>query len=129
MADLYGLLNEASIELSESKIAPDQLVGLVKLVDGRSISGKQAKTVLAEMFSSGKDADAVAKEKGLEQISDTGALEGIVDEVISENAEAADKVRAGNLGTIGFLVGQVMKKTRGQANPGLVNDLLRRRLT
>jgi aspartyl-tRNA(Asn)/glutamyl-tRNA(Gln) amidotransferase subunit B len=129
MADLYGLLNEASIELSESKIAPDQLAGLVKLVDGRSISGKQAKTVLAEMFSSGKDADAVAKEKGLEQISDTGALEGIVDEVISENAEAADKVRAGNLGTIGFLVGQVMKKTRGQANPGLVNDLLRRRLT
>ena len=129
MADLYGLLNEASIELSESKIAPDQLAGLVKLVDGRSISGKQAKTVLAEMFSSGKDADAVAKEKGLEQISDTGALEGIVDEVISENAEAAHKVRAGNLGTIGFLVGQVMKKTRGQANPGLVNDLLRRRLT
>jgi aspartyl-tRNA(Asn)/glutamyl-tRNA(Gln) amidotransferase subunit B len=129
MADLYGLLNEASIELTESKIAPDQLAGLVKLVDGKSISGKQAKTVLAEMFSSGKDADAVAKEKGLEQISDTGALEGIVDEVISENAEAADKVRAGNLGTIGFLVGQVMKKTRGQANPGLVNDLLRRRLT
>ena len=129
MADLYGLLNEASIELTESKIAPDQLAGLVKLVDGKSISGKQAKTVLAEMFSSGKDADAVAKEKGLEQISDTGALEGIVDEVISENAEAADKVRAGNLGTIGFLVGQVMKKTRGQANPGLVNDLLRRKLT
>jgi aspartyl-tRNA(Asn)/glutamyl-tRNA(Gln) amidotransferase subunit B len=129
MADLYGLLNEASIELTESKIAPDQLAGLVKLVDGKSISGKQAKTVLAEMFSSGKDADAVAKEKGLEQISDTGALEGIVDEVISENAEAAARVRAGNLGTIGFLVGQVMKKTRGQANPGLVNDLLRRKLT
>ena len=129
MADLYGLLNEASIELTESKIAPEQLAGLVKLVDGKSISGKQAKTVLAEMFASGKDADAVAKEKGLEQISDTGALEGAVDEVISENAEAADKVRAGNLGTIGFLVGQVMKKTRGQANPGLVNDLLRRKLT
>ncbi|MPZ90156.1 MAG: Asp-tRNA(Asn)/Glu-tRNA(Gln) amidotransferase subunit GatB [Actinobacteria bacterium] len=129
MADLYGLLNEASIELTESKIAPDQLAGLVKLVDGKSISGKQAKSVLAEMFSSGKDADAVAKEKGLEQISDTGALEGIVDEVISEHAEAAAKVRAGNLGTIGFLVGQVMKKTRGQANPGLVNDLLRRKLT
>jgi aspartyl-tRNA(Asn)/glutamyl-tRNA(Gln) amidotransferase subunit B len=129
MADLYGLLNEASIELTESRIAPDQLAGLVKLVDGKSISGKQAKSVLAEMFSSGKDADAVAKEKGLEQISDTGALEGIVDEVISENAEAAAKVRAGNLGTIGFLVGQVMKKTRGQANPGLVNDLLRRKLT
>jgi aspartyl-tRNA(Asn)/glutamyl-tRNA(Gln) amidotransferase subunit B len=129
MADLYGLLNEASIELTESKIAPEQLAGLVKLVDGKSISGKQAKTVLAEMFASGKDADVVAKEKGLEQISDSGALEGVVDEVIAENADAADKVRAGNLGTIGFLVGQVMKKTRGQANPGLVNDLLRNKLT
>ncbi|MGH2775294.1 MAG: Asp-tRNA(Asn)/Glu-tRNA(Gln) amidotransferase subunit GatB, partial [Actinomycetota bacterium] len=129
MADLYGLLNEASIELTESKIEPGQLAGLVKLVDGKSISGKQAKTVLAEMFASGKDAEAVVKEKGLEQISDTGALEGVVDEVISENAEAVDKVRAGNLGTLGFLVGQVMKKTGGQANPGLVNDLLRRKLT
>ncbi|CAN5660042.1 Asp-tRNA(Asn)/Glu-tRNA(Gln) amidotransferase subunit GatB [soil metagenome] len=129
MADLYGLLNEASIELTESKIAPEQLAGLVKLVDGKSISGKQAKTVLAEMFASGKDADAVAKEKGLEQISDTGALETVVDEVISENAEAADKVQAGHLGTIGFLVGRVMKKTGGQANPGLVNELLKRKLT
>ncbi len=129
MADLYGLLNEAGIELTDSKISPAQLAGLVKLVDGKTISGKQAKVVLGEMFATGKDADAVAKEKGLEQISDSGALEGIVDEVIADNVEAADKVRAGNLGTIGFLVGQVMKKTRGQANPGLVNDLLRSKLT
>ena len=129
MADLYGLLNEAGIELAESKIGPAQLAGLVKLVDGKSISGKQAKAVLGEMFATGKDADVVAKEKDLEQISDSGALEAIVDEVIAANAEAADKVRAGNLGTIGFLVGQVMKKTRGQANPGLANDLLRSKLT
>jgi aspartyl-tRNA(Asn)/glutamyl-tRNA(Gln) amidotransferase subunit B len=71
----------------------------------------------------------IAKEKGLEQLSDTGALETVVDEVIAENADAADKVRSGNLGTIGFLVGQVMKKTRGQANPGMVNDLLQQKLT
>jgi aspartyl-tRNA(Asn)/glutamyl-tRNA(Gln) amidotransferase subunit B len=81
------------------------------------------------MFATGRNADAIAKEKGLEQLSDTGALETVVDEVIAENADAADKVRSGNLGTIGFLVGQVMKKTRGQANPGMVNDLLRRKLT
>ncbi|MGH2750966.1 MAG: Asp-tRNA(Asn)/Glu-tRNA(Gln) amidotransferase subunit GatB [Actinomycetota bacterium] len=129
MADLYGLLNEASIELSEAKIAPEQLAGLVKLVDGQSISGKQAKAVLGEMFATGKDAGAIATEKGLEQISDAGAIASIVDEVIAENAEAAGKVKAGNLGTIGFLVGQVMRKTRGRANPGLVNDLLRRKLT
>jgi aspartyl-tRNA(Asn)/glutamyl-tRNA(Gln) amidotransferase subunit B len=129
IADLFGLLNEAGIELHESKIAPAQLGGLVKLVDAGTISGKQAKTVLQEMFATGKDADAIAKAKGLEQVSDTGALEAVVDEVIAENADAADRVRGGNLGTIGFLVGQVMKKTRGQANPQVVNELLRSKLT
>ena len=129
IADLFGLLNEAGIELQESRIAPAQLGGLVKLVDAGTISGKQAKTVLQEMFATGKDADAIAREKGLEQVSDTGALEAAVDEVIAENADAADRVRGGNLGTIGFLVGQVMKKTRGQANPQIVNELLRTKLT
>ncbi|MEA2435052.1 MAG: aspartyl-tRNA(Asn)/glutamyl-tRNA(Gln) amidotransferase subunit [Actinomycetota bacterium] len=129
IADLYGLLNEAGIELHDSKIAPEQLAGLVKLVDGGSVSGKQAKVVLQGMFESGDDAEKIAAEKGLEQVSDEGAIESAVDEVIAENAEAADKVRAGNAGTIGFLVGQVMKKTRGQANPGMVNDLLRRKLS
>ena len=129
MADLYGLLNEANLELAESKIAPEQLAGLVELVDAGSISGKQAKMVLAEMFATGKDAEVVASDKGLEQITDADAIEAVVDEVIAENADAADKVRAGNLGPIGFLVGRVMQKTRGQANPGLVNDLLRTKLT
>jgi len=129
MADLQGLLNEAGIELADSRIGPAQLAGLVRLVDGGSISGKQAKAVLGEMFATGKDADVIAKEKGLEQISDSGAIESVVDEVIAANSEAADKVRGGNEGTIGFLVGQVMKKTRGQANPGLVNELLKKKLT
>ena len=128
IADLFGLLNEAGIELDRSKIAPAQLAGLVKLVDAGTISGKQAKAVLTEMFASGKDADEVAREKGLEQITDVSAIESVVDEVIAENGEAADKVRSGNLGTIGFLVGQVMKKSRGQANPKLVNELLRSKL-
>jgi aspartyl-tRNA(Asn)/glutamyl-tRNA(Gln) amidotransferase subunit B len=128
-ADLFGLLNEAGIELADSKITPAQLAGLVELIDAGTISGKQAKNVLAEMFTSGKDAADIAKDLGLEQVSDEGALETAVDEVIAENADAADKVRAGQLNTIGFLVGQVMKKTKGQANPGMVNDLLRRKLT
>ncbi|HET7481476.1 MAG TPA: Asp-tRNA(Asn)/Glu-tRNA(Gln) amidotransferase subunit GatB [Actinomycetota bacterium] len=129
IADLYGLLNEAGIALHESKIAPEQLAGLVKLVDSGTVSGKQAKLVLQTMFETGDDADKVASDKGLKQVSDEGAIEAIVDEVIAENADAADKVRGGNLGTIGFLVGQVMKKSRGQANPGVVNDILRRKLT
>ncbi|MEA2452166.1 MAG: aspartyl-tRNA(Asn)/glutamyl-tRNA(Gln) amidotransferase subunit [Actinomycetota bacterium] len=128
-ADLFGLLNEAGIELADSKITPAQLAGLVELIDAGTISGKQAKNVLAEMFTSGKDAADIAKDLGLEQVSDEGALETAVDEVIAENADAADKVRAGQLNTIGFLVGQVMKKTKGQANPGIVNDLLKRKLS
>jgi aspartyl-tRNA(Asn)/glutamyl-tRNA(Gln) amidotransferase subunit B len=128
IADLFGLLNEAGIELTESKIAPEQLAGLVKLVDSGAVSGKQAKLVLQGMFETGDDADKVAADKGLEQVSDTGAIEAVVDEVIAEQPEAADKVRAGQLNTIGFLVGQVMKKSKGQANPGMVNDLLRSKL-
>ena len=129
IADLYGLLNEAGIELTESKVTPANLAGLVKLVDSGSISGKQAKTVLAEMSRSGKDPQAIAEEKGLQQISDTSAIETVVDEVIAEQPEAADKVRAGQTNTIGFLVGQVMRKTKGQANPGVVNELLRKKLS
>ena len=128
-ADLFGLLNEAGIGLSETKIAPQQLAGLIALIDAGTISGKQAKAVLAEMFTSGKDAPTVVAELGLEQVSDEGALESAVDEVIAENPDAADKVRAGQMNTIGFLIGQVMKKTKGRANPGMVNDLLRRKLS
>ena len=128
IADLFGLLNEAGIELADSKIAPEQLAGLVKLVDSGAVSGKQAKLVLQSMFETGDDADKVAADKGLKQVTDTGAIASIVDEVIAENAEAAEKVRAGQTNTIGFLVGQVMKKSRGQANPGVVNDLLRVKL-
>ncbi len=128
IADLFGLLNEAGIKLTEAKISPPQLAGLVNLIDAGSISGKQAKTVLAGMFESGGDAAAVAEEKGLAQVSDEGALEKVVDEVIAEQPEAADKVRGGQVNTIGFLVGQVMRKTKGSANPGMVSGLLKRKL-
>jgi aspartyl-tRNA(Asn)/glutamyl-tRNA(Gln) amidotransferase subunit B len=129
IADLFGLLNEAGIELHESKIKPEQLADLVKLVDAGSISGKQAKTVLEEMFSTGAEPEAIAQERGLSQISDESVIETAVDEVIAENEDAVTKVKGGQMGTIGFLVGQVMKKTGGQANPKLVNELLRRKLT
>jgi aspartyl-tRNA(Asn)/glutamyl-tRNA(Gln) amidotransferase subunit B len=129
IADLYGLLNEAGIELADSRIGPEQLAALVKLVDGGTISGKQAKAVLQEMFQTGNDPGAIARAKGLEQITDAGAVDAVVEEVIAEHPDAAAKVRAGNLGTIGFLVGRVMQKSNGKANPRLVNDLLKSKLT
>jgi aspartyl-tRNA(Asn)/glutamyl-tRNA(Gln) amidotransferase subunit B len=129
IADLFGLLNEASMELKDSRIAPAQLAAMVKMIDSGTISGKQAKEVLAVMFETGEDPDKIAQDRGLEQVSDAGELEAAVDEVIAANDDAAQKVREGNLNTIGFLVGQVMKKTRGQANPGIVNELLRKKLT
>ncbi|HVF53139.1 MAG TPA: Asp-tRNA(Asn)/Glu-tRNA(Gln) amidotransferase subunit GatB [Actinomycetota bacterium] len=128
IADLFGLLNEAGIDLHEGKVSPEALAGLVKLVDSGAVSGKQAKLVLAGMFESGDDAETVARAKGLEQVSDTGAIESAVDAVIAANADAAEKVRGGALNTMGFLVGQVMKETKGQANPAMVNEILKRKL-
>ena len=128
-ADLFGLLNETGQELSASKVAPGQLAQLVQLIDDGKISGKQAKVVLEEMVASGKDPSEIAETKGLSQVSDENLIAEAVDSVIAENAEAAEKVRAGQLNTIGFLVGQVMKKTRGQANPQMVNELLRQKLS
>ncbi len=80
------------------------------------------------MFATGDDAALIAEKEGLEQLSDAGELSSVVDEVIAENPDAADKVRAGQMNTVGFLVGRVMRKTKGQANPKLVTDLLTQKL-
>jgi aspartyl-tRNA(Asn)/glutamyl-tRNA(Gln) amidotransferase subunit B len=127
-ADLFGLLNEAGAELHETRFSPEDLAALVKLVDGGTISGKQAKAVLQEMFATGKAPDAIAAERGLQQISDAHELGAVVDEVVADNPDVAAKVRGGQTSAIGFLVGQVMKRTRGRANPALVNGLLRDKL-
>jgi aspartyl-tRNA(Asn)/glutamyl-tRNA(Gln) amidotransferase subunit B len=129
IADLFGLLNEAGVELGQCKISPPNLAGLVRLIDSGTISGKQAKLVLGEMFESGGDPAVIAEAKGLRQESDVSAIEDAVDQVIAANPEAAEKVRAGQTNTIGFLVGQVMRSTKGQANPALVNELLRTKLS
>jgi aspartyl-tRNA(Asn)/glutamyl-tRNA(Gln) amidotransferase subunit B len=128
IADLFGLLNEAGRELNETAFPPQHLAALVELVDAGTISGKQAKLVLGEMFSTGDHPKEVASRLGLRQLSDAGELEATVAEVVAENAGVADKVRAGQVGAVGFLVGQVMKKTGGRANPAIVNELLRTKL-
>ncbi len=124
--DLLGRLNAAGKTISQSEVRPAQLRNLVKLIDDGTISGKIAKEVFDEMFASGRDAAAIVEEKGLTQMSDTGELEAICRKVIEANPKAAADVREGKDRAFGALVGGVMKETKGKANPGLVNELLRK---
>ncbi len=126
--DVMRLLNSNQCNVVDSPIAPKQLAELLVLIEKGTISGKIAKGVLEEMYSTGKDAGIIVKEKGLAQISDEGALLGIIDEVIAKNPQSVEDYRAGKDRAIGFLVGQIMKATKGQANPGLVNQLLKEKL-
>jgi len=128
MGDLSRLLNAAGRSADQSPVTPERLAGLLKLIEQGTISGKMAKEVLEVMFDTGADAAQVVKERGLSQISDEGALKGIILEVIAENEKVVADFRAGKDRALGFLVGQVMKKTRGQANPDAVNRLLRETL-
>lgn len=128
MGEYLRLLKEDELEVGDVDFKPEALAELLTLVEGGTISTNVGKEVFEEMFRTGKSAKAIVKERGLEQISDTAELEAMVDEVITANPDAAEKVRGGEMKTIGFLVGQVMAKTRGKANPQLVNELLRARL-
>lgn len=128
MGDLSRLLNANNIDVSRCPIRPQQLAGMLELMDKGTISGKIAKTVFEEMFSSGKDAQAIVQEKGLVQISDEGAIAAIVDEIIANNPKSVEDYRAGKEKALGFLVGQIMKATKGKANPELANKLLKERL-
>lgn len=126
--ELLGALNKEDKELSESPITAEQLGGLIDLISDNTISGKIAKDVFAEMFETGKDASAIVEEKGLKQVTDTGAIEAIIDEVIAENPDNVEAYRGGKDKLFGFFVGQVMKKSQGKANPAMVNELLKQKL-
>ncbi|OAT85432.1 Asp-tRNA(Asn)/Glu-tRNA(Gln) amidotransferase subunit GatB [Desulfotomaculum copahuensis] len=128
MGDLSRLLNAANMDITACRVRPDNLTGMLKLIDQGTISGKIAKTVFEEMFNTGKDAAQVVKEKGLVQISDAGAITAVIDQVLAGNPKVVEDYRAGKDKALGFLVGQVMKTTRGKANPELVNKLLREKL-
>jgi len=127
--DLAGALNEARVELGDSKITPRHLADIVGLVADGTVSGSGAKQVLSEVVATGSGAAAIVEERGLRQVSDTGALQAIVDEVIAANPGPAEQFRGGKEGVIGFLVGQVMKASGGSANPKVVQELLRERLS
>lgn len=126
--ELLGGLNKEGLELEDSPIKAEQLGGLVALIADNTISGKIAKDVFAEMMKTGKDADAIVEEKGLKQVTDTGAIEALVDEVLTENPSQVEAYKGGKEQLLGFFVGQVMKKSQGKANPGMVNQLLKEKL-
>ena len=126
--ELFGRLNKTGQSLDEIKIDAEGLGGLVKLIKDGTISGKIAKDVFDEMLETGKPAAEIVDAKGLKQISDTGELESVVDKLIADNPGQVDAYRGGKTGLIGWFVGQVMKETKGQANPAMVNQLLKAKL-
>jgi aspartyl-tRNA(Asn)/glutamyl-tRNA(Gln) amidotransferase subunit B len=128
ISELFGRLNKAGKSIGDSPVSAAALGGLVDLIASDTISGRIAKDVFDEMFATGKDAAAIVAEKGLKQITDTGAIEKIIDEAIAANPKQAEQYRAGKQGVAGWFVGQVMKATKGQANPKLVNELLAKKL-
>lgn len=128
MGEFTRLLNAKQISVEESPVRSSQLAELLTLIEKGTISGKIGKTVIEAMFESGKDPEVIIKEKGLAQISDTAALLKLVDEVIAAHPQSVEDYKAGKDRAIGFLVGQIMKATKGQANPGVVNDLLKEQL-
>ena len=124
MGDFASKLNEAEITISNSKIKPEDLAQLIKLIDNNTISSKIAKTVFEEMFETGKEPKAIVEEKGLVQITDENALQEIVNRVVENNPQSIIDYKAGRDRAIGYLVGQIMKETKGKANPGIVNKML-----
>ena len=128
LGDFSAYLNAAGLEVDGFPVSVAALAELLGLVRDGTLSGKMAKEVFETMTATGKSADAIVAEKGLGQISDAGELEAIVARLVAANPGPAEDFRQGKEKALGFFVGQVMKETRGQANPQMVNDLLRKHL-
>ncbi len=127
--ELLGALNKDGKVLADSPVSAKQLGELVGLISDNTISGRIAKDVFAEMYKTGNDAAVIVEEKGLKQVTDTGAIEAIIDEVLTENSDKVEQYKSGKEKLFGFFVGQTMKKSQGKANPVMVNDLLKQKLS
>lgn len=128
MGDLMGRLNTEGKTIEDSPVSPDQLAELLGLLTENVISGKIAKTVFDEMIKSGKSPKAIVEEKGLVQVTDASAIEAIVDQVIADHPDETARYREGKTKLMGFFVGQVMRASKGKANPQLVNKILKEKL-
>ncbi|MCD6034725.1 MAG: aspartyl/glutamyl-tRNA amidotransferase subunit [Rickettsiales bacterium] len=127
-AELFGRLNKAGLAITESPVSAQQFGKLLGLMEDSTISGKIAKEVLDIMCETRQDPDVIVKERGLVQVTDTGAIEKIVDAVMAENGDKVTEYRSGKDKLFGFFVGQVMKASQGKANPEAVNDILKKKL-
>ena len=128
MSDLSKNLNAENLTIENSPVDAKRLGEMILLIEKGTISGKIAKSVFVEMWKSPDSPEKIVKDKGLVQITDTGAIEKIVDEVIEKNPKAVEEYRGGKKKAVGALVGQVMKLTKGKANPQMVNELLAKKL-
>ena len=129
MGDLSAMLNRDALEVNDSKVSAKQLAALLARIVDNTISGKIAKEVFEAMWDDGSDADAIIDSKGLKQITDTGAIEKAIEEVMAANPGQLADYRSGKDKLFGFFVGQVMKRTGGKANPGQLNELLKKKLS
>jgi len=126
--ELFGRLNKMGVDITQSPIPAEKLAGLLTLIADNTISGKIAKDVLDLMFETGKDAAVIVEEKGMKQVTDLGAIEKIIDEVMAANPDKVAEYRSGKDKLFGFFVGQTLKASGGKANPAAVNDLLKKKL-
>lgn len=129
ISELAGRLNKEDLDITQSPVSARQLGGMIKRIQDGTISGKIAKQVFEAMWAGEGDADAVIEKKGLKQITDTGAIEKIISEILENNQKQVEQYRGGQEKLLGFFVGQVMKATQGKANPGEVNKLLKKLLS
>jgi len=128
IGELFAVLNEKNLEITESPISAGNLSKLINLIKDGTISGKIAKTVFEQMMQGDKDPKKIVEEKGLKQESDPKALEALIDKVIDDNRDKANEYKSGKVKLFGFFVGQVMKLSAGKANPQLVNEILKKKL-
>ena len=128
MGEVSAYLNSEKLELAETKLTPENLAGMITLIEDGTISSKIAKKVFRELILNGGDAKKVVEAKGLVQLSDPAQLLPMINEVLDNNAQSIEDFKNGKDRAVGFLVGQIMKATKGQANPGVVNQLLNQEL-
>ena len=128
MGDFFAMLNEKKITLDESPISPENLGKLVDLITGNIINGKTAKDVFEIMAETGENPEKIVEERGLKQVTDTGAIEALVDQIIAENPDNVAAYKNGKNNLLGWFVGQVMKASKGKANPAIVNKMLMEKL-
>lgn len=129
MGDFSALLNKEKMTIKDSRVTPENLCKMLEIIDKGKINYKIAKSVFEEMFSTGKNAQKIIEDRGLEQISDEGLLEAIIEEVIKDNPGPVEQFKEGKDKAIGFLIGRVMAKTKGKANPGMVNEIIIKKLS